>query len=113
MSRFWILALVALAWASCGGNSGDTTALKTQVASLQMQMAQPTAEPADRVVGIEFHCRAPGGYESFGSECASRSAYPGIVKTQQLTVRTSSGTTFKLEVSPDTKVAVGDVWPPK
>ncbi len=124
MRLFWIpaLALAALSLAACGGD--DSNALKTQVASLQTQVAQ--AGP-DRVVGIEWRCTL-NTVETHGADgCPSNPAGTGgsaeVFKTnsgatvmnrrQELTIRTPSGATYTVNVSPDTKVALGDAWPPK
>ena len=114
---------------ACGGND-DTTVLRTQVAVLQTQAAQPTAPPVpDRVVGIEWRCTRGAMleiHEEFRGvqACAANEGGSDVLATggqkitfwnrrQELTVRTSFGTSYIVSVSLATKVAVGDEWPPK
>jgi len=118
MRRFWIpsLALAALALAACGGDNGDTSALRTQVASLQTQVAQ--AGP-DRVVGIERHCQTGSGDNLHPMAVGLCDAvWDQVSKTNpplgylEIIVRTAQGPTYRIQMPATTKVAIGDVWPP-
>jgi hypothetical protein len=85
---------------------------------------EPRAEP-DRVVGIRTECTvADGGKQfratdpdrcdsweaSFRGQNASAAYLEHHAKV--LTIRTWSGNTYTIEVSPSTEVNLGDSWPP-
>ena len=124
MKRYWLVALAVTALAVACGGSDDTSALRAQVAALQTQVAP------DRVVGIEWRCtfrNSDGKTEDLrgAGMCLAAEGgvdhrpYPGVAnaqllnRRQELTVRTSTGTSYTANVSPSTKVAINDEWPPK
>ena len=89
----------------------------------------------DRVVGIEWRCthavinptepvrltdlRGAEGCEARDGGDKDIYKYPEPSKNtllnrrQELTVRTSTGTSYTVNVPPSTKVALNDEWPPK
>ncbi len=78
----------------------------------------PTPEP-DRVVGVVERCDAVDDRAlrllARDGCAATAQAYPQRVVNHRLevTVRTFSGAVYVVEVSPSTRVSLGDVWPPK
>ena len=119
--------------AACGGD--DTTALRTEVALLQTQVAQPlTPQPTPRpepdiVVGLSWRCDIyvvrSGDFQSgVGESCTIRYQpdYVSVIQKTTLiqnivadvTVRTSSGSAYHANVSdPPNRIFIGDEWPPK
>ncbi len=110
-------AAVAVLFAAWGCRESKTTSIQAP----------------DRVVGVEWLCTLvykngdlPGErMERRGPHlCAAAglagddtlSTGNGIPelwnRRQELTIRTASGTSYTVNVLPDTKVAIGDVWPP-
>jgi hypothetical protein len=93
----------------------------------------PTATPLvapDRVVGVELRCthystdrtvelRGAAGCEEQEGGTSDIYKYPApsasslLNRRQELTVRTSMGTSYTVAVSLITKFAIGDEWPPK
>lgn len=130
MKRYWLvtLALAVLA-AACGGGD-DTSELRTQVAALQTQVAQPAP---DRVVGVERHCQSalPGEANLFSPQHPTavevcdviwdqiaqiRTAPSGafaVWRYLEIIVRTQEGTIYHVQVPATTTVALHDEWPPK
>lgn len=76
----------------------------------------------DRVVNIEQHCSAwyDGAFREVPSEvCAEKflgeppdpsGYFKAVLK---LTVRTPQGTTYTIDVPPDTSIRLDDAWPPE
>ncbi|PWB41362.1 MAG: hypothetical protein C3F10_15875 [Dehalococcoidia bacterium] len=100
LTPFVPLVLALFAFSACGNNG---------------------PEP-DRVVNIEQQCSAwyDGAFREVPSEvCAKKflgeppdpSGYFKAALT--LTVRTPQGTTYTIEVPPDTSIELGDPWPPE
>ena len=72
------------------------------------------APQADHVVGVLKRCKLPGEtgtVEIEGAACVKH----GLEDFSHLevAVRTGNGTTYTLNLPPDTVVSVGDPWPPK
>jgi len=80
--------------------------------------SEPTPQP-DRVVAVLAKCQIlvtlDKTYEMTGSECQQGDRPYGdlvIVNSHlQLTVRTSQGSTYEIDVPTSTDVSVGDTWP--
>lgn len=129
------LTVIILLAPACGGND-DSNLLRTQVALLQTQVAQPTSTPQptarlepDLVVGVSWRCdiyvgRSGEAQSGVGESCTIRyqSNYASeIQKTMiiqnivaDVTVRTSSGSAYHANVSdPPNRIVIGDSWPPK
>ena len=74
--------------------------------------SEPTPQP-DRVVAVLVKCQVwvTGGkaLDLTGSEC--QQADRAVNYRTQVTVRTSEGSTYQIDVPTTTKVAVGDTWP--
>lgn len=94
------LVLALFAFAACGNNG---------------------PEP-DRVVNIERVCEwrpESGGFER-APESFCESVFDGRTTNSairearlRLTVRTPQGTTYSIEVAPDTGIQLNDTWPPE
>ena len=115
--------LIGAVLTACGGD--DTSALRTQVAALQTQVAP------DRVVGIEWRCTLAAKPSETGTEYRGTHACAGSAggddigffagaggqlawnRRLELTIRTSNGMSYTVNVSPAATVALGDPWPPK
>jgi hypothetical protein len=75
-------------------------------------------EEPDRVVSVLMRCQIRGysirtgtstTSDAAGAECDVDAARN---KRLELTIRTHDGDTYKVEVAPETRVRVGDEWPP-
>src|SRR5689334_18829802 len=110
-----LTASVAFLVASCGG--GDTSALETQVAALQTAVAATPVTSPDTVVNVERRCErvvdSSVEAEPFEfcnlvwDQILAARATPGggtIWRYYRVTVRTTEGTTYIIDVPAETSV---------